>query len=274
MALSEVKESRQLIDSVAKSTNPLFSILKTYGTNKFPYCVADDVAKLLEIKSADAMVKGFTARECVYAKIRDIDSDVERTARLLTRHGMYRVLASSTTPVGDLVREFIYMVLDKLDEDGVVHLANVQSDMQLYYNEEIKKATDYLSQRVQSLETEILASGRILRRNTELMHKKEKENCQLSHDKQILKCKINTLEERLLLAELDINNNDNDDLSLLEYLKSRYMKHKVNVYLLPSKDETDYDYDFKSYDIMNPPEESDMMYYRITRNECKVPSCF
>jgi prophage antirepressor-like protein len=279
----EIKDSHEVIQSVAKNINPLFSILKTYGTRKFPMCAATDVAKLLEIKSVDSMLKGFTSRELVIAKVKELDSDnrpVEKPCKFLTKHGIYRVLFNSHTPLGEVVREFIYMVLDKLEEDGVVHLEHVQKDMNIQFADEIRKATEFLRERVQCLETEIMASGRILRRNTDLMHMKEAENNKLSQERQNLKMKILNLEQQLMQAALDETRRETTDESLLEYLKTKYMTTKVFVYLLPSRDDTDYNYDYKDYDISNPPDDSDTMYYRLSRNnDLKVgrliyESCF
>ena len=274
----EIKDSRKVIESVAKTINPLFSILKTYGTVQHPMCAAADVAKLLDIKSVDNMVKGFTAKECVNARVRDENG--ERVCKLLTKHGMYRVLFNSHTPLGEVVREFIYIVLDKLEDEGVVYLKDVQKDMNEQFNTELKRAVEYLQNRVQCLETEISASSRILRRNTELMHIKEAENNKLSQERQALKMKIHNLQEQLIRAELDELRKENSDESLFEYLKSKYMRSKVYVYLLPSRDDSDYNYDYKDYDIDNPPDENDTMYYRLSKNnDLKVgrlvyESCF
>lgn len=261
----ELQNSRELIESVAKEINPLFAILKTYGSKKHPLCNANDVAKLLEIKSADSMVKGFNASECIFAKIKNAEG--EHNCKLLTKRGIYRVLFNSHTPLGEVVREFIYKVLDKLEEEGVVHLENIQKDMSENFAEEIKKSTAYLRERVSCLEAEIYASNRILRRNTEIMHNKEHENNKLSQEKRDLKMKINHLQKQLMKAELDETRTDTTDDCLFRYLKAKYMKVKVFVYLLPCKDDNDDNYNYKNFDIENTPDENETMYYRISKSD-------
>jgi prophage antirepressor-like protein len=261
----ELQNSRELIENVAKEINPLFAILKTYGTKKHPLCSANDVARLLEIKSVDSMLKGFNATECIFAKIKD--NEGERNCKLLTKHGIYRVLFNSHTPLGEIVREFIYKVLDKLEEDGVVHLENIQKEMNENFIEEIKKSTAYLRERVSCLESEIYASNRILRRNTEIMHFKESENNKLSQERQALKMKINQLQKNLMKAELDETRSETTDDCLFKYLKLKYMKVKVFIYLLSCKDDNDDHYNYKDFSIENPPDENDTMYYKISKNE-------
>lgn len=263
----EVKDAAPLIQIVAQQTKPIFSSLKIYGTAQFPLYVASDIGYLLEVKNIDRLVRAYKPQECITAKIKTADpNSVERSTKLLTRHGMYRIMFDANSPVSEVFREFVYMVLDKLSDDGVVHLKTVQTEMQQQFSAELERATAYLQNKVHNLENEVIAASRITRRATELMHNKEQEAGRLSQESQQLQMKIYNLEKKLLAAEL--SDDSTEDEQFLEYMKTRYLK-KYLVYLLPDHDD---EYDYRSYDLTNPPDENDTMYYRITPRECKTGS--
>jgi prophage antirepressor-like protein len=269
----EIKEAGPLIQMVSEQTNPVYSAIKIYGNSQYPLYVASDLGQILDIKNVDRVIKTYTPRECISAKIRMTDPHtgqlVDKNTKLLTKHGMYRLMFDSNSPVGEVFREFVYMVLDKLTNDGIVHLKAVQSEMQAQFSEEIDKATKYLQVKVQNLEHEIMTSSRITRRATELMHNKEQEAGRLSQESQALQMKIHNLEQKLLSAELSNDLDQSDEEQLLEYLKAKYLKRYL-VYLLPTKDEDEASYDYTEYSLSNPPDESDTLYYRITTRECKI----
>ena len=273
LVYEEIKEAAPLIQMVSMQTNPVYSAIKIYGNSQYPLYVASDLGQFLDIKNVDRVVRSYTSRECISAKIRTTDPQTGQTfdknTKLLTKHGMYRLMFDSNSPVGEVFREFVYMVLDKLTDAGVVHLKSVQSEMQAQFSEEINKATKYLQVKVQALEHEIMASTRITRRATELMHNKEQEAGKLSQESQALQMKIHNLEQKLLNAELSNDLDQTDEEQLLEYLKAKYLKRYL-VYLLPSKDDDESSYDYREYNLSNPPDESDTLYYRVTIRECKI----
>lgn len=265
----EIKGSGSLIQMVSQQYNPVYSALKIYGSAQYPLYVASDLGQILDIKHVDRVIKTYTPHECITAKIRILNFDgqfVEKNTKLLTKHGMYRLMFDSNSPVGEVFREFVYMILDKLADDGIVHLKTVQSEMQSQFAEELDKATKYLQNKIQNLEHEIMASLRITRRATELMHNKEQEAGKLSQEAQALQMKIFKLEQKLLIAEL--SEEQTDEEQLLEYLKTKYLKRYL-VYLLPSKDD---EYDYKDFNLGSPPDENEEMNYRITSRECKTGS--
>lgn len=262
---NEVKEVHNIIDFVASNTSQLFSVLKIYGSVKTPLYSSLDIAKILEIKNIDGILKQFTIRECINARTDNSDKPI----RLLTEHGLYRILFMNNTPLGEIFREFVYMVLDKLKDEGEVKLIDVQKNMQTEFADEIKKATDYLKQRIENLEVEILSASKILRRNTEMLHSKEHANGLLSQNAQNLRMKINVLESRLLRAELNDNIDITSDEALLTYLKNKHMI-KYFVYLMPCRDEVDDCYNYNDYSIHNTPEEDSVMYYRISKNDACI----
>lgn len=265
LVYEELKDTKSIIDLVAKNTNTSFAILKIYGSTEIPLYSAHEIAQLIEIKNIDRELKHFGPRECVYAKVRDANGS-EKAMKLLTEHGLYRIMFINRTPVGEVFREFVYMVLDKLKSQRIVQLENVQDDMKKHFAAEIANATQYLQTKVQNLESEIMANGKHMRRNVALLHEKEQEAAQLSYAAQQLGTKVSVLEERLLRAELHDAQPLESDEALLEYLKDKYMKVKLYVYLMPCKDDSDYNYNHMDYDIMNLPDENDMMYFRLSRN--------
>lgn len=256
----EVSNATSIIQTVSQQTLPIFSSLKIYGSVEHPLYAVNDIGYLLEVKNVDRLVKSYTPKECITAKIRTADG--ERQTKLLTRHGMYRIMFDADNPVSEVFREFVYIVLDKLTDNGEVKLKTVQSDMQQLYAAELDRATNYLQVRIQNLEHEIGTALQINRRVNEIMHNKEHEAGRLNQESQHLQMKIHNLEKQLLTAEL--NAEHDDDEQLLEYLKSKYLK-KYLVYLLPTKDDEEYPYDYTEN-----PDENDDMYYRITSRECKV----
>ena len=266
----EIKDVQVYVQEASKqfNINPLCSVLKIYGSKKFPLYHIVEVSKILEIKNIDNVVKHFTQKELVTAIIKD-DNGNKKVSKLFTEHGMYRIMMINSSPIGEIFREFIYLVLDKLKDDGIVHLEKIQNDLQNNFQEELKNATNYLQLKIQNLELEIASSSKIIRRNTELMHKKIMESSNLSQEQHQLKAKISVLEERLLKVELDIQTDAESDEALLDYLKAKYMK-KYLIYLLPDKRGEDDSYDYKNYDLSNPPDENDVMCYRITPRECKT----
>ncbi len=104
----EVKEANQLIQFVAHQTNPIFSALKIYGTAQAPLYIASEIGHILDIKNIDRTTKLYTPRECFYARIRIVDpqtgQNVDRNTKLLTKHGIYRIMFDSTSPVGEVFR--------------------------------------------------------------------------------------------------------------------------------------------------------------------------
>ena len=260
----EVKEASPLIQFAAQQTKPLFGALKIYGTKQFPLYNAHEIGILLEIKNIDRVLKNYTSRECITAKIKTNENNNEnKPIRLLTRHGMYRIMFENQGILGDIFREFVYMVLDKLSDDGAVQLKQIQTDMQAQFSDEIKKATDYLQIRIQNLEHEVLASSRITRRATEIMHNKEQEVGRLTQESQSLQMKIYGLEKKILTDEL--RSEMPEDEQFAEYLKAKYLK-KYYIYLLPSNDD---DYNIKNYNLNNPPDEDETMNFRLTQSEIR-----
>lgn len=254
----EVDNAKSIIATISQQTRPIFSSMKIYGTSEQPLYVANDIGTLLEIKNIDKLLKNYTPKECIAARIKNVDKPI----KLLTRHGMYRIMFDSTSPVSEVFRIFVYTVLDKLLDEGEVKLKSVQSDMQQLYGAELDRATKYLQVRVQNLENEILVASQITRRATELMHNKEHEAGRLYQESQQMKLKMHKLEQQLLSMEL--NAEKPEDEQLLNYLKDKYLK-KCFVYLLPTRDDDEYPYDYNDYNIHNPPDENDTMYYRITK---------
>lgn len=264
--LDEVKGSANIVDLVARNINPIYSVLKIYGSADIPYYSANEVGQLLEIKNIDQTIKQFTSRECIVTRVKGFDKPL----KLLTEHGLYRILFINKTPVGEVFREFVYMVLDKLKQQRVVHLNDVQTDMQQKFSVELQNATNYLQLKVQNLELEIMSNAKTLRKTFELAHRKEQESADLAQHMQHLSAKLITLEERLLRYELRETVDPTSDEALLEYLKAKYMKIKIFIYLMPSRDDSDYNYDYKIYNIYNTPDDYDVMYYRLSRSDTCV----
>lgn len=262
----EIKSASSIVEFVANNTNPLYSSLKIYGSVEMPLYSATEVAKLLEIDKVDNVVKHFTNRECIYANVPSING----TARLLTEHGLYRLLFINNTPVGEVFREFVYMVLDQLKTYKTVHLDSVQDSMRKQFSAEIQQATKYLQEKVQQLELEVLANSKTLRRTSELAHRKEQEAANLSQHAQQLNTKVLIMQERLLRAELNNQPDDESDEALFKYLLVKYMKVKLYVYLMPCKNESDDHYDYSDFSYENIPDENDEMYYRLSRNNTCV----
>lgn len=252
----EVKEATQLISFAAQQTKPIFGSLKIYGTKEFPLYNADEIAHILEVKNIDKVLKFYTNKEYIVGNIKISDKKIE-SCKLLTRHGMYRIMFSNNTVVGEIFREFVYMVLDRLIDDGSAHLKQIQLDMNAQFSEEIQKATKYLQTRIQNLEHELNGATRITRRATEIMHNKELEACQLSQEAQRLSMQVYNLERQALHQQL--SDKGTDDEKFIDYLKAKYLK-KYYVFLLPDKDD---EYDHSDYNLSNPPDDNDDMYYKI-----------
>lgn len=262
--LDEVKDAKSIINLMASTTNPRFSALKIYGSTLNPCYMPSDIGFLLDIKNVDSVTKNFTSREIIFASIIGHDKPV----KLLTEHGLYRLLFINNTSVGEVFREFVYMVLDKLKEQRVAHLDNIQEEMKKKFNEELVKASEYLTTKLQNLELEVSANASTIKRNAQLAHKKSQDAAELLYINQQLETKISILESRLLRVESQDKYDEIDaDRKYMKYLESKYMKVKIYIYLMPSKDDIDYDYDYKNYSISNPPDDSDVMYYRISKNE-------
>jgi hypothetical protein len=262
----EIKDANKIISAVAADTDMIYKNLKIFGTIEHPLYLLDEVAFLLDIKNSDNIIKTFTARECISARIK---SD-PKPRKLLTEHGLYRIMFINNTEVGVVFREFIYMVLDKLKQNRYVKLDDVNKEMNEKFSEEIKQAYEFLKSRVANLELEIINTNKTLRKNTDLAFKKEAEAAELYQDLQDIRRANLKLQTSLIRAEKDNLNDTCSDEALLEYLKNKYMKYKSYLYLLPSRDDSDYNYDYKEFSKHNPPDDYDEMYYRISRSNSLI----
>ena len=264
----EIKHATSIIDLIARDTNSVFTGFKIYGSIDKPLYPVNDIAQLLEIKNVDSVIKQFQSSECIVAQISN--GDKSTNVRLLTEHGLYRFLFINNTPVGEIFRAFVYKVLDELRIQRVVHLDAVQAEMKKEFSAEIKRATEYLQLKIQNLEIEVSANAKTVRRSIELAFNKEQEAADLSQHTQSLMVRNNQLKEQLLRAELNNQTDVESDEALFEYLRDKYMKIKVFIFLMPCKDGGDDDYNCNNFDIQNPPDEYELMYYRLSRNDaCK-----
>ncbi len=73
----EVDNAKSIIATISQQTRPIFSSMKIYGTPEQPLYVANDIGTLLEIKNIDKLLKTYTPRECITARIKNVDKPIK-----------------------------------------------------------------------------------------------------------------------------------------------------------------------------------------------------
>ncbi len=266
--LNEFDGASTIVNMIA-NTNPLYSAFKIYGDADNQYYLASEMASLVQINNIDNILKNWSPDEYIVAKVENSNKPV----KFLTDHGLYRILFMNGTPVGDAFRHFVYVVLDKLKRDHIVRLTDAQEEMRKSFALELHNATNYLNLKINNLEKEVETSWGRIRKSNEYAEEKNSESAGLLQYVSKLEQHIIELEDRLYKSEmqekLDADSSGVSDV-MFNYLRDKVMTYKVYIYLMPCKDDNDYNYDHKLYDLINEPNEYHVMYYRLSTNDTCV----
>jgi prophage antirepressor-like protein len=120
-----------------------FKELTIYGSDKYPLFPLKTVRKFLDIPKStlEDIVKKYRSNQIIRnsrIKIRKVNKNGEEyleknsKATLLTKYGLYRTMFISDKPEAHAFQDFVFIVLDKLEEDGKVELKDALEAARMY----------------------------------------------------------------------------------------------------------------------------------------------
>ena len=254
-----------------------FKNVKIYGNLNQELYDLDDIIILLGLSKNKEF--NYDDDEIIEANI--IINNKEYNKKLLTKHGLNRIIYQSNTHIGKLFRKCITFIIDKLFEQKYVTMDEINLNTEENNKELYLKALKSLKKNNKKLKNKNIN----LQNRIEIIVQQEKETRQKNKDNEL---KINSLSEELEF----INNrnkrleNEYDQLENESQKNPNYINNKkiielqkkswksIYIYLENSPDkETDLliynKYDINEYCEINPPLEEETFTYNIYNKKSK-----
>lgn len=136
-----LENANTFINIIADKYDNSFKEIKVYGSNKYPLFRLSNIRDILDIprKTFDDNIKNYRENyEILYnckAQLVDLrkgeTSITNRSIRMLTKFGVNRAMSISNKPIADRFRDFVNIVVHKLETEGEVKLNDALEKLEL-----------------------------------------------------------------------------------------------------------------------------------------------
>jgi hypothetical protein len=261
MQVNEINSSSFINDIVKLNENfTPFKDIKIYGSPTDPLYNIRDISILLDKKGL-IDTKDYTSKE-----IRTVIFD-NQEINMLTKYGIIRSILESKSLVSDLLRNFIYVVFDKLLEENHVSIQTIRDELKLQ-NEYIAEIYDKYQEKITKHQRQLEEKNEIIKKITEQMNQIEAANDTFTN---FCSTQYNTIV--LLKHELEYLKGIKYNSEMLQQFIFNNLRENnmIKLYAMLMKPTDNYDYDISIYSIYNPPENDEIYLFELktTSRECK-----
>lgn len=246
--LYECPETALIEKTAIEKYSPDFKHLKIYKKkgDKIPYFLARDVGIILKLdkdKNYVKTIKNFNEDEKVKQKV-FVTGDRPREMWTLTRHGLYRIMFSTNSAIASTFRKFVYYILDKVLDEGVVKLSDAKNHMETEHKELLQQAHQQFQEQYKKLEllleeekksrqmitTDYTIYKKTVNRDIDQLFEQHEEFRTIT---ELERAKRAQEEEKRKRLENIVHNQMNmNERMLLEQLKEKYWKTKFYAYII------------------------------------------